>query len=866
MPISPVPALPDTARIQTYAIAAQTGPFNVNFQIYGDGADYAQWLEVWLNGVQLTATAQWTVSSPSGSLASVPRPITDAQVTLITASTGTLVILGAQRPRRLAEYDESRAITAHDQNLDENSTRAIEREAWDGKSRVLRVAPGETLALLPPVATRANLLAGFDQNGNIVPLAQIPEAVATVSPAVLALLNSATLTVFRNSLGVRRVLDVTQFGAVADSATDSKAAFQAAYDAALPGEQIWVPAGNGRYVLASATVQNAKRVEWVLEQGINFALIDAQRAFTGLNTPVNYPVDGYYGHAELLAALPPGHGRYISFTLANDGIIAAPYESIALFVVGQTFDPLDATVHDLVGGSLRGYVGAEGARAYAAHLVALAQAGIVNAGLVGMEIDITNPASGSEVNGYSDFQKIGLAIYSTGPKRSSRAIEIGTASSPFYNGLHIHVNAIDAAAGSAILYDTKFAVQPTGAVIAGGKDTSNRQVQGVELREIGQVWISATANAATQILTKTGTPGAGTVGQIIAQQNDSGGNATNFVTMEFVADDATNGSEDSSVVISGFFAGAGSPLLVANGGRIGPGNDNVQNAGNATFRYATVFAGTGAINTSGADEKVEIEAVPDDVLDAWEDVEIVKFKFKDAVEAKGDRARWHSGWVADRVIAAFEKHGLDPFAFGGVCKDELTEKVRKTRQLERQRFTDEVIERVVSERQGTMMVRKTIKETVRVPMTEVLPVVNEAGEPVMEEYRVGGEGFETLPDGSVRLDANGKPIAAVVKKMRPVFEHVPVMESYIEEYFVNEPSGKFRLGLRYDECEKLEAAVIRRRAERLEATMAKEPNQGPDTLGERGKPVAPPKAKKAKARPAKKKPARKRSTSGAAAT
>jgi len=282
--------------------------------------------------------------------------------------------------------------------------------------------------------------------------------------------------------------------------------------------------------------------------------------------------------------------------------------------------------------------------------------------------------------------------------------------------------------------------------------------------------------------------------------------------MEFVADDATNGSEDSSLVVSGFFAGAGSPLLVATGGRIGPGNDNVQNAGNASFRYATVFAATGAINTSGEAEKLEIGPIPDEVLDAWEDVEIVKFKFKDAVEAKGEDARWHSGWIADRVIAAFEAHGLDPFRFGGVCKDEILAPVRKTRQLERQRYKDEVIERVVSERQGSIMVRKTIKETVRVPMTEVLPVVNEAGEPVMEEYRVGGEGFETLPDGSVRLDANGKPIAATVKKTRPVFEHVPVMESYIEEYFVNEPTGQYRLGLRYDECEKLEAAVIRRRA------------------------------------------------------
>ena len=103
-----------------------------------------------------------------------------------------------------------------------------------------------------------------------------------------------------------------------------------------------------------------------------------------------------------------------------------------------------------------------------------------------------------------------------------------------------------------------------------------------------------------------------------------------------------------------------------------PPSDNSQNIGSASFRFKTVYAGTGTINTSDETEKTSIEAVPDDVLDAWESASFFQFKFKDAVEEKGsDSARLHVGLVSQRVRDAFHAAGLDASRYGLYCRDDI---------------------------------------------------------------------------------------------------------------------------------------------------------------------------------------------------
>ena len=118
-----------------------------------------------------------------------------------------------------------------------------------------------------------------------------------------------------------------------------------------------------------------------------------------------------------------------------------------------------------------------------------------------------------------------------------------------------------------------------------------------------------------------------------------------------------------------FRLGAGS-----NAARYGaprPYVDNTSNLGDASYRWAVVYAATGAINTSDQNEKTQIETLSNaEKATALEiKASIKKFKFKDAVTAKGDKARIHVGVIAQEVAQAFVNNGLEPQNYGMFCSD-----------------------------------------------------------------------------------------------------------------------------------------------------------------------------------------------------
>lgn len=109
---------------------------------------------------------------------------------------------------------------------------------------------------------------------------------------------------------------------------------------------------------------------------------------------------------------------------------------------------------------------------------------------------------------------------------------------------------------------------------------------------------------------------------------------------------------------------AGGPRFVIDGGGIvRPGADNTQSLGAGSFRWSTVYAATGSINTSDRDSKEDIGSIPDEWLDAWADVEWSRFKFQGGT-------RWHVGLVAQQVHEAFAAHGINAFDIGLCCFDE----------------------------------------------------------------------------------------------------------------------------------------------------------------------------------------------------
>jgi len=114
--------------------------------------------------------------------------------------------------------------------------------------------------------------------------------------------------------------------------------------------------------------------------------------------------------------------------------------------------------------------------------------------------------------------------------------------------------------------------------------------------------------------------------------------------------------------------------IIIEANKFRPTNDNVISNGDSIYRWSVVFAGTGTINTSDEREKQQIGAIDAAVLRAWANVNFVQYKWDDAVELKGDGARWHFGLIAQQVKAAFEAEGLDAFEYGLLCYDEWDDK------------------------------------------------------------------------------------------------------------------------------------------------------------------------------------------------
>ena len=119
------------------------------------------------------------------------------------------------------------------------------------------------------------------------------------------------------------------------------------------------------------------------------------------------------------------------------------------------------------------------------------------------------------------------------------------------------------------------------------------------------------------------------------------------------------------------FAFSTNSLLPTNGA--GTLSDNGISLGLGSYRWSVVYAGTGTINTSDANLKQDIDSLSVAELTVATNIKslIKKFRFKDAVEAKGDDARIHVGVIAQEVAEAFVNAGLDPYCYGLFCEDEL---------------------------------------------------------------------------------------------------------------------------------------------------------------------------------------------------
>jgi hypothetical protein len=132
----------------------------------------------------------------------------------------------------------------------------------------------------------------------------------------------------------------------------------------------------------------------------------------------------------------------------------------------------------------------------------------------------------------------------------------------------------------------------------------------------------------------------------------------------------------SSLVAIGNSSGQG--VFVNGSGSFSSSIDNTMSCGTSGFRWTTVYATTGTINTSDANQKQQIEKLTDVEFAVANELKskIKTFKFNEAVAAKGSNARKHVGWIAQDVQTTFANHGLNANDYGMFCSDEIDGKIQ----------------------------------------------------------------------------------------------------------------------------------------------------------------------------------------------
>ena len=116
----------------------------------------------------------------------------------------------------------------------------------------------------------------------------------------------------------------------------------------------------------------------------------------------------------------------------------------------------------------------------------------------------------------------------------------------------------------------------------------------------------------------------------------------------------------------GLFFDAGVDRIFPESPSAGAGRDNAIDLGTSAARFKDIYATNGTIQTSDINEKQDIE----DLTDAETRVAVAakgllkKYRWKSAVEEKGDDARIHFGIMAQDLQNAFTAEGLDAGDYG----------------------------------------------------------------------------------------------------------------------------------------------------------------------------------------------------------
>ena len=110
----------------------------------------------------------------------------------------------------------------------------------------------------------------------------------------------------------------------------------------------------------------------------------------------------------------------------------------------------------------------------------------------------------------------------------------------------------------------------------------------------------------------------------------------------------------------------------------------IPQVGDSQEKYMWIFPdgtwtwdGTACQLVSDQRYKQQIAEIDDKLLDAWEDVELVQFKYNESVDTKGKSARLHTGYVVQQIDSACKSHGVDISEYGLYCHEEYPQETEE---------------------------------------------------------------------------------------------------------------------------------------------------------------------------------------------
>ena len=240
--------------------------------------------------------------------------------------------------------------------------------------------------------------------------------------------------------------------------------------------------------------------------------------------------------------------------------------------------------------------------------------------------------------------------------------KIGTGFSTMYeqaSGSHIWFSNASSAANATFTPTPRMRLDASGNFLVGGTTYEG----------------STTSNASSAYIASSGFISANVTNDFGMQVNRTGTDGTLINLRKNGADVGRIGNSGTRFVVHGTYTGGaglyfGSNVVLPTN-NAGALSDGAVSLGQSNYRYNTIFAAAGSINTSDRNEKQDIE----ELSDAEQRVAVAakgllrKFRWIDAVEAKGDDARIHFGIIAQDLQDAFTAEGLDAARYGMWCSD-----------------------------------------------------------------------------------------------------------------------------------------------------------------------------------------------------